>query len=63
MQNPFDSISLVTSFPLVNIENLNTNLKDLMFSTKEGLNKCSYSILLGIMNEKEKRHENTLKNL
>ena len=55
------------SIPSVNIDKLNTNLKDLMIRAKGGIKnndiikEAHMAFYLGIMNEEEKKYENALK--
>ena len=62
-----DSKGWAPSIPSVNIEKLNTNLKDLMIRAKGGIKagditkEAHMAFYLGIMNEEEKKYENALK--
>ena len=62
-----ESKGLAPSIPSVNIDKLNTNLKDLMIRAKGGIKnndiikEAHMAFYLGIMNEEEKKYENALK--
>lgn len=62
-----DSKGWAPSIPSVNIDKLNTNLKDLMIRAKGGIKEndiikeAHMAFYLGIMNEEEKKYENALK--
>ena len=62
-----DSKGWAPSIPSVNIDKLNTNLKDLMIRAKGGIKnndiikEAHMAFYLGIMNEEEKKYESALK--